>query len=67
MNRDSSGGGMSMPVQPPRASTQIERVLTVHALGHAVTRIANDTGMHHKTVRTMIHVGAEHRQLATLG
>ncbi|OBI29829.1 DUF2637 domain-containing protein [Mycolicibacter sinensis] len=46
---------------------QVQQVLAAHATGAAITRIAANTGMHHKTVRTIINAAAEHRQLASVG
>lgn len=46
---------------------QVAQVLTAHVDGAAITRIAADTGMHHKTVRTIINAATEHEQLATVG
>lgn len=46
---------------------QVQQVLAAHATGAAITRIAANTGMHHKTVRTIINAATEHRQLATVG
>jgi hypothetical protein len=44
---------------------QVEQVLTAHARGTAVTRIAADAGIHHKTARVIIDAAAGHQQLAT--
>ncbi|MGV0906266.1 DUF2637 domain-containing protein [Mycobacterium novum] len=46
---------------------QVAEVLAAHVDGAAITRIAANTGMHHKTVRTIINAATEHRQLATVG
>lgn len=45
---------------------QVAEVLAAHVDGAAITRIAANTGMHHKTVRTIINAATEHRQLATV-
>jgi hypothetical protein len=46
---------------------QVERVLAAHAHGAAITRIAADAGVHHKTVRSILDAAANHQQLATVG
>lgn len=46
---------------------QVAQVLAAHVDGAAITRIAANTGMHHKTVRTIINAATEHRQLAPVG
>lgn len=46
---------------------QVAEVLAAHVHGAAITRIAANTGMHHKTVRTIINAATEHRQPVTVG
>lgn len=46
---------------------QVAQVLAAHVDGAAITRIAADTGMHHKTVRAIVNAATEYRQLAPVG
>lgn len=46
---------------------EVEQVLAAYAAGTAITRIASDTGMHHKTVQRIINAANQQQQLASVG